>query len=860
MHASATLVRWIAAGETRAHPGRTATAIAAIAIGVALGFAVHLVNRSALAEFAQAVHATTGEADVELRGIGLAVRQGFDDAAFDAVLSLPQVAYASPIVELDASVAAGARRLREPLRVLGLDPLRAAPINPGFIGRIAPELAAKGIAIDPFDERAIFLSPAALAWSGASAGDTIELTSGGDAAAFIVAGTIPGAAANQRIAVVDIASAQTRLRREGRLSRIDVRLAPGATIAQLAAAIADVASLADVAVVAPDTDEARVSNVSRAYRVNLNVLAMVALFTGAFLVYSVQTLAVVRRRGMFALLRVVGLTRRGLVMQVLAEGLALGTIGALAGIAAGVALAAALLQWSGGDLGGGYFSGSSPPLVWSWSAAFVYAALGIVAATLGSLVPALEAARAHPARALKSGSEEQAFTTVMRPWIALAIGAIGIALTFAPPIAGMPIAGYAAVALMLIAGIASMPWIAHRVASSAAARFSRSDKTVLALASARIANAPGQIGVVLSGVLASFALMVAMAIMVASFRSSVDAWLSVVLPADLYVRPAVSTDATFIAPRTQQEIAAIPGVARAEFSRFAQLSLDPARPNVTLIARELGEGAPGAPPRRVPITGEVVAVEGLALYVSEPMVDFYGYKPGTRVTLPIKDARSGERVTGTVAGVWRDYARQSGAIAIARDAYRAVTGDDRVTDAALWLAPHTSAADVVARLRAIDTGERLDVNEASALRTLSLAIFDRSFAVTYLLEVVAMVIGLFGVATAFGAQALARAKEFGMLRHVGVTRREIFGLLAAEGALLAGIGVVAGFALGAAVSLVLIRVINPQSFHWTMDVHVPWALLAAIGVALLACAAVTARVAGRAAAGGSAVRAVSEDW
>ncbi len=859
MRVDATLFRWLAAGETRAHPGRTATAIAAIAIGVALGFGVHLINRSALAEFAQAVRATTGEADVELRGMGLAVRQGFDDAAFDALLALREVAHASPVVEIDAPAIAGSRRLREPLRLLGIDPLRAAAINPGFVGRVAPELDTKGIALEPFDERAIFMSPAALEWLGVSAGDTIELASGVDTVPFIVAGTIAGAAPGQRIAVIDIAAAQTRFRREGRLSRIDVRLAPGATAATLASAIANVAALADLALVAPDADEARASNVSRAYRVNLNVLAMMALFTGAFLVYSVQTLAVVRRRATFALLRIVGLARRGLVMQVLAEGLALGAIGAVGGIVAGGALAAAVLQWKGGDLGGGYFAGSSPSLVWSWAAAFVYAALGIAAAALGSVVPAIEAARAHPARALKTGSEAHALSRVAHPWIALAIGALGIALTFAPAVGGIPVAGYVAVALMLLAGIAAMPSIAHAVARRAAARFTRGDSTVLALASARVANAPGEIGVVLSGVLASFALMVAMAIMVASFRSSVDEWLSIVLPADLYVRPASGGDTAFLPTDMQQRISSASGVARAEFSRFVQLSIDPTRPNVTLIARELGEGAPGMPPRRLPITGEVVAVDGLALYVSEPMVDYYGYKPGVRVTLPIRDARTAGRVTGTVAGVWRDYARQSGAIAMSREAYRSITGDDAVTDVALWVAPGTRAADVVANLRAVG-GDRIDVIEVGALRAISLAIFDRSFAVTYMLEVVAMAIGLFGVATAFGAQALARAKEFGMLRHVGVTRREIFGLLAAEGTLLAAIGIAAGFALGGAVSLVLIRVINPQSFHWTMDVHVPWALLAAIGAALLLCAAVTARVAGRAAASGSAVRAVSEDW
>jgi putative ABC transport system permease protein len=489
MHASATLARWLAAGEARAHPGRTATAVVAIAIGVALGFAVHLINRSALVEFSSAVRATTGEADVELRGIGLAVRRGFDDAAFDAIVALHDVAAASPVVEVDAPVAVGARRLRDPLRVLGLDPLRAVAINPGFVGRVAPELRARGAGIEPLDDRAIFLSPAALAWLGVSFGDAIEV--GG--APFVVAGSIPGATQSLRVGVVDIAAAQTRLHHAGRLSRIDVRLAPGATARSLAAAVGALPALADIAVVAPETDEARVSNVSRAYRVNMNVLAMVALFTGAFLVYSVQTLAVARRRAMFALLRVVGLARRTLVAQVLAEGVVLGTIGALAGIAAGAALAAAVLEWRGGDLGGGYFAGTAPALVWSWPAALLYAALGIAAASLGSVVPALDAARAPPARALKSGSDEHVHASIRRPWHALAIGALGVALTFAPPIAGLPIAGYVAVALMLVAGIAAMPWLAHVLARRAASRFENGRSPALVLAAARVANAPGQI-------------------------------------------------------------------------------------------------------------------------------------------------------------------------------------------------------------------------------------------------------------------------------------------------------------------------------------------------------------------------------
>jgi putative ABC transport system permease protein len=213
-----------------------------------------------------------------------------------------------------------------------------------------------------------------------------------------------------------------------------------------------------------------------------------------------------------------------------------------------------------------------------------------------------------------------------------------------------------------------------------------------------------------------------------------------------------------------------------------------------------------------------------------------------------------------VAGVWRDYARQFGAIVVDRQAYRLATGDDAVTDVALWLAHDARPEATMAALRALPSSPPLEIASATAMRIRALAVFDRSFAVTYLLEAVAMGIGLIGIAAAFGAQTLARIKEFGMLRHLGVSRREILWLLAAEGLILTTIGTLAGLALGFAVALVLIHVVNPQSFHWTMDLHLPVALLASIALALLACAALSARVAGRAAAASPALLAVREDW
>jgi putative ABC transport system permease protein len=604
-----------------------------------------------------------------------------------------------------------------------------------------------------------------------------------------------------------------------------------------------------------EDQEQRTANMSRAYRVNLNVLALVALFTGAFLVFSTQALSVIRRRQQFALLRVAGLTRRQLLGQILLEGGALGILGSLLGLVLGYALAAAALRFFGGDLGGGYFPGVKPTVQFTPVAATVFFLLGSAIALLGSAGPAWEAARAKPAPALKSGSEDVALSKLATPWPAFACLASGGALTQLPPVSNLPIFGYLAVALLLIGGIALMPRFSALVFSAAGRRASGAIST---LTLARLANAPNQASIALGGVLSSFSLMVAMAIMVSSFRVSVDDWLTRLLAADLYVRSAVGGDTGALNPVEQKMIAAAAGIARADFLRATQLTLDPGRPGVALIARPVDAADPG---KTLPMTGEIIAAgklpDGvLPIWVSEAMVDLYGYTVGKRVSLPIGN-RSHDFI---VAGIWRDYARQSGSIQMRLSDYQALSGDRDVNDAALRLQPGVTTAQAIAALKSLPFGAALEFAEPGEIRAVSLKIFDRSFAVTYLLEAVAIIIGLFGIAATFSAQTLARAGEFGMLRHIGVTRRQILGALAIEGGLLTAVGIVVGFILGWGISLILVFIVNPQSFHWTMQLHMPWGLLAAVAAVLLVSAALTALVSGRHAVSGNAVRAVREDW
>jgi putative ABC transport system permease protein len=850
------LSRWLLFGEWRAHPMRALLAIAAIAVGVAMGFAIHLINAAAFNEFSAAIQSLAGQADLQVAG-----REAlFDENVYPRLAAREGVAVASPVLEVDAALAGKPGSLK----IVGLDALRAGMVSPDLAG--VPE---QGRASDVLADDAVFLSPAAQAWLGLRSGATLMLRAGTRDLPLRVAGPILRARSGQRLAVMDIGALQWRFERLGKLSRVDLKLRDGVDRAAFQRTLAaelerDYPGRYTVAAPNDANQESRNNNLSRAYRVNLTVLALVALFTGAFLVFSTQALSVLRRRSQFALLRVLGLPRRLLLRQVLVEGASLGVIGALAGIAAGYGLAAAALAFFGGDLGAGYFPGVKPTVVFTPVAAFVFFCLGLGVALLGCAAPAWEAAKARPAVALKAGTDEAALDRLARIWPSLLCLALAAACAFAPPVFELPLFGYFAVALLLIGGIGLMPRLAatsfrflDRLHSRRQMRssFKRAPSPVLALALARLANAPGQASIALGGVLASFSLMVAMGIMVASFRVSVDEWMLHILPADLYVRSAGGGNTGGLGPEQQQAIAGLPGVAQTAFLRTRQLSLDAARPNITLIARDIDAADPG---RMLALVGDAAPAPAGAppVWVSEAMTDLYGMRTGQGIELPL----GGRRQAFFVAGVWRDYANQSGSVVLRLADYRRLTGDTTVTDAALWAANGVHTDAIAARMRALPFGAVLQLASPGEIRAASLKIFDRSFAVTYLLEAVAIAIGLSGVAATFSAQTLARAREFGMLRHVGVSRGQVLRILALEGGSLTVLGVATGFVLGLLISLILVYVVNPQSFHWTMQLHLPWTLLGSVAAVLVLASVATALVSGRYALSGGPVRAVREDW
>lgn len=837
--------------ELRHHPWRTAAAVLAVLLGVALAFSVQLINASALSEFAGAVRSVNGQPDLELR----AVQGSFDERLFERVGTDPAVTIASPVLELGTLWTLDGGK-RQPLRVVGIDALVIAAVAPALM----PQTSTSADRLALLSPATVFLNPAA---QQLATGSVVRLQSGLQLRDTRVAGTV--IAGGPPLAVMDIAAAQELFGRLGQLTRIDVRLRPGTDRDAWVRALQLPAGIT----AAPPGDAAeRVSNLSRAYRVNLTVLALVALFTGGFLVFSVLSLSVARRSQQFALLGVLGLTPRQRRALVLTEAVVLGAAGSLTGIALGTALASLGLKLLGGDLGGGYFPGVAPQLQWSAAAAVVYAALGIVAAMAGAWWPAMAAQRLPLAQTLKGlGSP---IATGQGHVGSLLLMAAGGALALLPPIAGIPLAAYLSVGLLLVGGITALPWLVALLYDRIAPRLAHRLLPLLAVERARRVRESAAVAI--SGVVAALSLAVALTVMVASFRDSVTRWLDVVLPADLYVRTSLSTaagDTAYLTPEFTGAIAQLPGIRRVATQRVRTLLLDPALPPLALLARRIDD-----PAQSLPLIGEPLAAPAglVPVYVSEAVVDLYGARLGQVFTRFSEAFRPQAQFVGAaptqffVAGIWRDYVRQTGAVAIDDRSYQALTGDLLANDVQLWLAPGASAQTVQASVRELAQrqgaggGALLEFASAAEIRAASLRIFDRSFAVTYWLQAVAIGIGLFGIAASFSAQVLARRKEFGLLAHLGLTRRQILTVVAGEGAAWTVIGSLAGLALGLAVSVVLVHVVNPQSFHWTMDLRAPWLRLALLCLAVVAAGTLTAWLAGRAAAGRDAVLAVKEDW
>lgn len=846
-------------GALRDQPVKWAISTLAIAVGVGLGLAIHLIHKQALDQFESGVRQFSGQADLQL----LPHSRQLPESVLDQLPGLSGLAVFSPVIDLQVHVPG----LKVPVRWLGLDVFKAVAVTPQWIGQSDPA-SATGSSPEPTPNSLLasdtaFLSPALRQELNTSDFETL----GADQQSWRwrVAGSLPAAGTRQRVVVSDIAAAQWKLGTLGQISRVDIKLREGVSVTEFkarhAALFAPLGRLET-----PSEQGSRGASVSQAYRANLSILAMVALLTGGFLSFSTQMLAVAQRARQWALLASLGMKPRSVGRQIAFESLSCGLLGSVLGLALGYGLAVLILTQLGTDLGAGYFQETQVGLGLPWADALLFMGFGLLATGLGAIWPAQQAGRLALQSRLRAGSEESGLHFLNRShWVGATLVLLSLLCLLIPAYDNIPVGAYLSVAFGLFGGIALIGGVVRLVIRPGSELGHLSQ-----LAQSRLASTPNLLAVGLSGVVASFALVVAMHIMIFSFRQSLDDWLVQVLPAPLYMRVAEGSALSGIPPDLQAKLSQSTAFSDLQFWGQEKLILDSTRPAVELIIRPISLDKAATV---LPMTGRFLQADEIRqalaaqpqqvpVWVSEPMTDLYALRSGDVMPLRLD---GGLQIEALVAGVWRDYARQHGAIVVPQDVLQNRHGFSiPKRQAAAWPAAGVSIQQLIELVNresaALGHDGVLQMSQPGDIRQLSLNIFDRSFAVTYLLEVAAVVIGLFGVGTTFSAMALQRKREFALLGALGGKRRLILKLVVQEGLMASGIAAGVGMVMGLAFAAILIFVVNPQSFHWTMQWFTPWRDMALMTVALLTAGTLTVAASVYRSAGRGVLSQLKEDW
>ncbi|MBC7983931.1 MAG: ABC transporter permease [Candidatus Obscuribacterales bacterium] len=806
-----------------AHIGRTALAVIAIALGVALGLAILLMTRSATEETVRASRSLFAQADLVVQG----TTEGFDESLYPLIAQTRGVAIASPVIEVRARIVGH----RASLIAMGRDILR--------IARLPTASPAGGRAsLDFFDPQYIQLSENVAETIQAGVGDTIAIQVGVQSVKFKIAGILPSSVYRD-VGLMDIAAAQWRLDKLSKLTRIELHLAEDADKAAVIASIEQLLP-ANVKLTTPVDESRQVQQLVRPITINLLGVALVALFTGAFLVYSTQALAIVRRRREFALLHALGVTAREQIASVIVSGALLGIVGALLGIAVGVALAKFGLQLIAG--------GALAELQFTALELVAFAVLGIATSIAGSIAPALAAARIPTAQALKAGNVEVG-SSRGHVYFALMLWTLAVPLLFAPPLFNLPLLGYTAIAFILFGAVLLIPLFTRFVLTFLPQRRHVGYQTAIAQLRGVAHTATTSVATML----VSVSLMVAMSIMGASLRGSMAEWAEQMFPADMTVQTGFGL--SYLDAHSAQALASVAGIERTVAVRSIPILFGKNPMPVTLIAR---------PSNALPLEAEThgeLPGGAIPVWINRVLADREQLAPGDTFHFPL----AGRHIKGFVRGVWRDYFNPSGALVMDYNQYRNITSDERISSLLLWVKPRTSVEDTMTLIRErmnerLGAGVELEIARPGENRARLLRGFDSLFAIIYLLLAVAVLIGLFGIGVNASAQVLARRAEFGVLRHLGFTRRQIGAVISIEGLCLGALGVLSGFLIGFLISAVMIYVVTPQSFHWTMDLHVPITFLFSLAVAVPIAAGLTALWSGRGAMSDDVVSAVKEDW
>lgn len=843
-----TLIRWLLARRLWQERGRTALTLFGVALGVAVFVSIRLANVSALASFSDTVDAVTGKANLQVQSTS----DGFDERLYPRLVHWPGVRAAAPVVQVSALAKPGGPGpggalgfdergvYTENLMFLGLDPLSEAP----FV-RYDPATAARADSAPGASMRAalrLLAEPGTVAITrtlarrhGLRVDDTLTVLASGLPTPLVVAQVIDSEELQQamggNVALLDIATAQELFHKSGRLDRVDLIVA-GADRDRVRAEL-ERALPAEVTVDLPQTRTRQVENMVHAFEINLTALSFIALFVSMFLIFNAVAMSVLRWRREVGILRGLGVTRREVAALFVVEGLALGVLGSALGLVLGTLLAHGTLVAVGRTLTDLYLVEHANTLRLDPATYAIGFGLGVLTAFASALAPAIEASWTPPGVTMRQGMLLEAQRLPIGRFTLAGVAALlAAALVAAWTVAErQPLGGFVSAFLVILAFSLLAPGftlLCERLAAGPAERLGGIEG---ALGARYLKEAVARTSVVVASLMLAVGMMVALSIMVGSFRRTVDTWITQTIRGDLYIEPVghrSSLGATVLPDSLIEGAARLPGVIAVDTYRGTAIRYRDRLAFVVgidfAVQSRLGQLAflNGADSRGL----LAAAREAGDVIVTESFAHRHRTRPGD--TLELRTPSGPARLR--VAGVFYDYSTDAGAVLMDRRLFARLWNDPRTESLALYCARGADLDSVRAAFIALAGSERVySITPNQGLRARVLAVFDQTFRITFALQLIAVVVAVLGVVTTLTALILQRGREIGVLRATGALAGQVRKMVLIESGLLGLIGSLLGCGAGFALALLLVHVINKQFFGWSIRMSVtPWVFVQAV--------------------------------
>jgi len=828
-------------------PFRTGLTIVGVALGVAASVAVRTANVEVLHSFEQAVLTVAGPTTLEVSGGDF----GLDEQLITKVREVPGLASAAPVI-VQTVVRLDAGQPGSALQVIGLD-LLAEFDSRGF--RVMQGQDDNPLT-DFLKADSLYLGRKLAAEWRLEKGSTIQLQVGTRQVQARIAGVIQDRSDRvsswDHVAIMDIAAAQVLFGMVGKLDRIDLVTSSEVEIEAAAQAVRAILP-PHVTVERPASRTRQVEQMVRAFRLNLTVLSWVGLLVGMFLIYNTMAFAVAQRRREIGIYRAIGMTQFRVAWLFLTEAALFGLLGGIVGSVGGILLAQKLVTLVSRTISDLYTPVSQGAASWFdsaelWQASFEGILIGCLVSMIGAIGPSLDASRTSTVRALAPGDYESSRQVRVGglAWGGLGLLLVAGGLAFAGPLGGVPILGYLAT-FCLLAGLSCLaPFCitGWRKRTLEGERLAGIQGAMREIAVEHAARNPGRNGVTVSALMVGLAIMIGVLIMVRSFRHTVEVWINETVIADIVVAPSTwlreansGSGAKSLPAGWREVLAAIPGVAEVDTYRDVRVEVKGQR--VAIVSRDLRLHARRS--QYLVRQGNSTdllnqAVDNGGIIVSEVLANRLGVCEGQLLEIVTPQGAK----SFPVVAVFYDYATDGGKLVMDRALYQSLWQDELVTVFPIYLQAGASMEQVrqaiaVSLQQAQDQTLPPLIISNGELRKEILDIFDRTFLLTYVLEAIAVIIAMLGIVNTLVTSVLERRREFATLRAIGGSEGQIRQLVLWEAAYLGLVGIALGLVGGGLLSLLLIKVINKQSFGWTIQMILPFGALAqAVGLAAAA--------------------------